>query len=433
MPTSTLFRCLLASLSLMALSAFAQELPQYAEQKHLGVATCGNSTCHSVPRVEEPSNVRQDEHQTWLLLDRHSKAYNTLLSKESQRIANKLGLKDAHTADICLDCHADNVAAEKRGDEFHMSDGVGCEACHGGSEKWISSHTVMPYDYARNIADGMFPTANLIQRTRLCASCHIGNEQKMATHDIMGAGHPRLSFELDTFAVRQPEHYLVDADYLQRKGNDNNVVRLLIGAAVQAQWVAVNLTNRKMLDTNKGHPELALFDCHSCHHSLNDVRGGSRPGTTDLSPGTVRLNDSSFLLLSALVGGLDGDLQSNISSGIRSLHNASNRSLDRMQNAADKLGRLAQQAQQAFQTTTITNDHKQRMLREILKLGARGGYRDYVAAEQAIMLMDGLSYSLPTNPGLQQFLDKAYALTKNDETYRAGQFQRELRNFLKSG
>ena len=72
-----------------------------------------------------------------LLNDRHSKAYKTLLNEESRTIARKLGLKNAHTADICLDCHADNVPKDKRGPEFFISDGVGCETCHGGGENYI--------------------------------------------------------------------------------------------------------------------------------------------------------------------------------------------------------------------------------------------------------------------------------------------------------
>jgi len=149
-------------------AAISAELPQRAAEKHMGVATCGNSTCHSVKQLEEPSNVLQNEYSTWLFHDRHSKAFSTLLNQESQSIALKLGIKDASKADICLDCHADNVPQEKRGPEFHMSDGVACEACHGGSEKWLSRHTLKPYSAERNLTDGMYPTADLAARTIVC-------------------------------------------------------------------------------------------------------------------------------------------------------------------------------------------------------------------------------------------------------------------------
>lgn len=420
--------CVFALGAILAVSLNAAELPQYAQHKHMGVATCANSVCHSVKLLEKDSNVLQNEYQTWLLHDRHAGAYKTLLSRESKLIAEKLGFPSAAEAAICLDCHADNVAPEKRGVEFHITDGVGCEACHGGAERYISSHTLMPYDGARNIADGLFPTANLVHRTRLCLSCHVGNEQKMANHDIMGAGHPRLGFELDTFSVRQPLHHLVDEDYLRRKGNDSNLNRVLIGAAVQAWQAAVNLTG-KLIDTPPAHPEIALYDCHSCHHSLTDIRAKQRPSTAGLAPGMVRLNDSSFLLLSALTGAINRDLQSNIAQAIKNLHRASSRSRSEVKTAAVKLKSLAEQSLSEFQRGQINAASKTQMVQEVINLGIRGEYYDYVSAEQAVMVMDAISTSLPPNPRLAELIDKAFQLTGNEETYQPGQFQTILRRY----
>jgi hypothetical protein len=59
----------------------------------------------------------------------------------------------------------------------------------------------------------MYPTEQPEVRAKLCLSCHFGTEDKFATHRIMGAGHPRISFELDTFTEIQPAHFRVDEDY----------------------------------------------------------------------------------------------------------------------------------------------------------------------------------------------------------------------------
>ncbi len=64
----------------------------------------------------------------------------------------------------------------------------------------------------------MYPTEQPAARAALCVSCHLGADDRFATHEIMGAGHPRLSFELDAFSTNQPAHYIVDADYVRRKG-----------------------------------------------------------------------------------------------------------------------------------------------------------------------------------------------------------------------
>ena len=93
----------------------AEQLPQYAPQDHLGVATCASGVCHGSVRAREATAVSQNEYVIWSRRDRHRAAYNTLLTDQSKSIAKNLGLKNAHEADMCLDCHADNVAVENRG------------------------------------------------------------------------------------------------------------------------------------------------------------------------------------------------------------------------------------------------------------------------------------------------------------------------------
>ena len=124
---------LIAALPMLA-TAQQAPLPQDDNYKHQGVASCASSFCHGALNEKSTYTVLQNEYITWTRHDRHAKAYNTLLTDESKRIAANLGLKNAHTADMCLDCHADNVQDSQRGVLFDISDGVGCEACHGGAE-----------------------------------------------------------------------------------------------------------------------------------------------------------------------------------------------------------------------------------------------------------------------------------------------------------
>jgi len=429
MRSTNLSLLILIASSITAAFAADSELPQFAPQKHMGVATCGNSTCHSVTQLEEASNVQQNEYDTWLFHDGHSKAYITLLTEESKQIAAKLGLEDASTAGVCLDCHSDNVPVSLRGPEFHLSDGVGCEACHGGAEKWIGRHTIKPYSAERNLADGMYPTAALDTRTQLCVSCHVGSEKKLANHNIMGAGHPRLSFELDTFTIRQPEHHIVDDDYLRRKNPDSPVRRLLIGSAVHAQSVAKNLGG-SLVNNPQGFPEISLYDCHSCHHSLSELKWRQRPTTTNLEPGAIRLNDSSFILVAAFAGALNSNLQSDMLASIKALHLASTKSVSELQVAAAKMQSLSRASQSLFEQAELTETDKRKMISELMRLGVAGEYGDYVAAEQAVMAMDALSYSLPDEPRLNQVINRAYQHTQSDEAYQAEKLRKELQGYL---
>ena len=217
-----LHRCLLAGLFLQgaviaASSAMAADVT-VDEYRHVGVATCASSVCHGKLSAQADRNVWLNEYRVWTGADPHSGAYRLLENDQSKTIARNLGLSSATTAKICLDCHADNVPADKRGPKFQISDGVACEACHGGAENWIESHAAAGATHEDNLARGMYPTESPAARAGLCLTCHLGTADKFATHAIMGAGHPRLSFELESFTANQPAHYDVDDDYRRRKG-----------------------------------------------------------------------------------------------------------------------------------------------------------------------------------------------------------------------
>ena len=142
-----------------------------------------------------------------------------LLGAPAQAIARKLGMTEApQSAGQCLDCHAHNVPAARRGPKFVLADGVACETCHGPAQRWITSHVEPNATHAQNLANGMYATADDVQRARLCLSCHFGIADKFVDHRLIAAGHPRLSFELDTFSQIEPAHFRIDADWMERKG-----------------------------------------------------------------------------------------------------------------------------------------------------------------------------------------------------------------------
>ena len=57
----------------------------------------------------------------------------------------------------------------------------------------------------------------------------------MANHNIMGAGHPRISFELDTFSWLQPAHYNLDEDYRAEKWAGSSLELWTIGQVEAAR------------------------------------------------------------------------------------------------------------------------------------------------------------------------------------------------------
>ena len=273
-------------------------LPNVSTHPTVGTVNCASSTCHGSVTPWQDSNVLQNEYTTWLRLDKHAHAYNVLLNEQSQRIAKNLGLKEgAHNAKVCLDCHAHNPAPKLRGERHIVSEGVGCEGCHGPADKWVKSHTVAGATHAENIANGLYPTDNPRAQAKLCLSCHFGDENRFVTHRIMGAGHPRMSFELETFSLLAPAHYRIDDDWKKRKGEHDPMKVWAIGQAIAAQQLLDTLADPKR-GRDGLFPELVLFDCHACHHPMSEKKWTPRG---NLGPGKVRLNDSNLLMLRALI------------------------------------------------------------------------------------------------------------------------------------
>lgn len=184
------------------IAAFAMlaALADDAKVRHEGVATCASSLCHgSTQPLKAFDSALQNEYTTWSQFDPHSNAYKVLLNKRSQEIARRLGIGPAHEAPACLACHSDAVPAAKRGVKFQLDDGVGCESCHGGAEKWLATHYQSPrIPRSEHLANGLVALEKPEVLAGTCLGCHVGDQNRYANHRMMAAGHPRLVFELDT-------------------------------------------------------------------------------------------------------------------------------------------------------------------------------------------------------------------------------------------
>ena len=400
---------------------------------HEGVASCASATCHGAIEAAPDGHILGNEYVTWTRRDAHARAYATLQTTQSQRIVQKLGLPAAADAKICLDCHTDNVPAAQRGTRFQLSDGVGCEVCHGGAAPWLASHTSGKATHADNLKAGMYPTDAPEQRAQLCLSCHLGNDRKFVSHRLMGAGHPRMSFELDTFTALQPAHYRVDAGYRQRKSSTNGVQVWAVGQAAAVKQFLDNFI--RTLDAGDAlFPELVFFDCHACHHPMRDQRWQPQP-LVGLGPGRVRLNDAHFLMLRHIAVRVDPLLGAQLAQQIRALHQATAESRQATRAQAQALRAQVDRLNPRIAAHAFSSTEMRDMLDAIVTEGKRGEDQDYVAAEQATMAIATLATALE-NAGelthaqmrsIDQALAPLYDAVQHDEHYQAAQFSEALR------
>jgi hypothetical protein len=399
--------------------------------KHLGVASCSNSVCHGASQPFRDSNVLQNEFAVWQEFDPHAKAWQTLNSDASRSIAAKLGIGDPAAAKVCLDCHADSIAAENRGERFQLSDGVGCESCHGGAELWLNAHADRSVSHAENVKNGLYPTDQPVARARLCLSCHMGTADRMITHRIMGAGHPRLSFELDTFTWLHP-HYKIGEAWTKRKGEWNGVRDWAVGQGVAAE----NLLDL-VLDDRAGwqgiFPELVLFDCHACHRLMSGRKWGPRQGT-GLGPGVVRLNDANLVMFRHVLAPVDKAAAERLLEQTRALHRATTQSREATMAAARKLNASVEALLPVVSAFNYGADSLDSILASIEADAKRGEYRDYASAEQVAMAAQSVVVAFE-NDGkvdadkaalLRSKLDALYAVIKDENSWSVQGFNSAL-------
>jgi hypothetical protein len=408
-------------------------LPVHDGHVHEGVASCASSNCHGAVKEFRNSNIRHNEYITWDRQDVHSDAYAKMLGKEFKDITDKLGLKSPQYEPVCLACHASSVAMSLRGKKFQLSDGIGCETCHGGAQNWLATHTDKAASHASNVANGLYPNADLLQRTRLCMSCHYGNSQQFVSHEIMGAGHPRISFEMDTFSELQPPHFVQDDDYKKRKTPYSNVQVWAVGQVVAAESVLAMLKSDHM-KPGRLFPELSLFDCHSCHHPMSDKSWTPRPGT-GLGPGIVPINDASLLMLRHVMVPIAAGEAWRFRKLLQELHAAATTGYENLIVKVDEMQQIVAAFSKAIRAHEFTAGDIKAITLSLMNEGVWGEYKDYVAAEQAVMAISALTISWDRlapfadarRSQIKTAIDKLYLLVENEEAYQQRAFSDALR------
>ena len=397
---------------------------------HLGVASCATGVCHGKLTPQKDRNVALNEYRIWSAEDRHARAYQTLGSAQSKQIADKLRIPSAQTSDLCLNCHTDNVKQTLRGPKFQLSDGIQCEACHGGSARWIETHTEAKATHAGNLARGMYPTENPAARADLCLRCHLGADDRFATHEIMGAGHPRLSFELDAFSTNQPAHYVVDEDYVKRKGRIEGFNLWLTGQLEAAGRFSALASSHWFRGTQPMYPELAFYTCSACHHQMDDHRWDRRIVGSSVPPGSLRLQTDHLLVLAATADALDPGSSESILRAANDFVMAGQRSVAAVTESSATIGKWATAKRAEWIARVFTKSEVGQVRRSLARYAAEGRMGDFAAAEQTFLGIESLSLYIGDATRIRAQLDALFKTVESDRTFNPTQFAAAAKNLL---
>jgi hypothetical protein len=224
-----------------------------------------------------PPGSWRSEYSTWAACDPHARAHAVLLEERSQRIQEILNRSEPpekrvaaeHNA-LCLSCHATEGGGPCAGEKFRLTDGVGCESCHGPAEIWKSLHyrSEWPSTIALDkVKMGFVLTRDLPTRVKVCADCHVGSADREVNHDLIAAGHPRLRFEFGAYLANYPKHWVEKGPNARP---DFQAWAWAVGQVATAKAAVELLRIRADEKNNKVWPEFAEYGCYGCHHKLQD-------------------------------------------------------------------------------------------------------------------------------------------------------------------
>jgi hypothetical protein len=434
----------LAASLLLALAVFLFVPPQFAGAAmqgsgatFTGVASCGGTTCHG--RSEGDGKiVRQDELRIWQDLSSpagaHSRAFRVLSEPRSRAIAARLGIGEATSAPMCLGCHS--TPGGPRGPRFQLSDGVGCEACHGAAGNWLASHYAVGGTHAANVARGMVPLDDPRARANRCLDCHFGSggSGQFVDHRMMAAGHPRIAFELDLFTTLQ-QHHEEDSDYLQRKRRPNPVATWAVGQATALER-SLNLFASPR-GTEGVFPEFYFFDCHSCHRRISDdprwePTAAANPGRP-IPSGMPPYNDENMIMLSAAAKVVAPQAGARFDRASRAFHAALAKDRSSALAAAGALRTSTRDVADAF-AGGISRDQVFAIIDTVAGGAIAPRFTDYAGSVQAVMAVDTLLSSLVSArqvdrtaaESIRADINAAYQAVREPNSYDPRQFRASL-------
>src|SRR5215472_12190973 len=283
--------------------------------KYIGPGSCAATSCHGSVKPVAGSRILQNEYSTWILQDKHSRAYSALTGDVGERMARILKLETkAEEAPKCLACHALYTAPEQRGRPFELADGVSCENCHGPASAWLGPHTTRDWPHEKSVALGMVETRDVIRRTNRCLECHLGTKDKFVDHEMIAAGHPDLYFELDSFSAVMPRHWNQPRLFASGQAvEDAAWVGVRDWSAGQAVQLAAQMNRlvwrakNERYDKKDVWPEYSELSCFACHHSLGQAKDSWRQehGYVGRRPGDPAWNASRYVVFRVLAKQID--------------------------------------------------------------------------------------------------------------------------------
>ncbi len=401
--------------------------------KYNGAGGCAASSCHGSIQPKIVTHVPQIEYSIWAGQDKHARAYQVLSNPVSLRIGKILKLNRPPSQNPrCLACHALAVPQEQRAETFDITHGVSCESCHGPASGSLRQQTLKDWPHARSVKElAMIDLRDVAVRTHVCLHCHLGTEENSVDHELIAAGHPDLTFELNLFSAVMPRHWKdpKDTTWLGTK-------EWAVGQGMQLRDGLDRLARRARSSV---WPEFAEADCFACHHNLTKPEESWRLVTEDYygdrKVGVPPWNASRFIVFRYAAREVDTATSEKLEAEIATLAASMNQlggDREKIAAAADQASTLAHTLAGELNDRQYDGPFTSRLMRRIATDGSPISEKGQRAAEQAAMALDSLfavykqNVTIPNERELRTAIDQLFQQLDDPSAYNAPRFAAQM-------
>jgi hypothetical protein len=280
----------------------------------------------------------------------------------------------------------------------------------------------------------MYDTRDLTRRAEKCLSCHLGTGEKEVDHTMIAAGHPDLTFQLDTFSSAMPRHWKAPAD----SSAWLSVRELAVGQAVQLRE-ALNRLNRRA--SGPHWPEFAEYECFACHHSLTTPEASWRQaaGYRSRPPGAPVWNPSTYAVFRHVAAGVDAGTMQQLTVQLVEVQRISGNPANKEDLAAraKDAAALTDQITQQLKSQPYDRNLTTKLLQEIADDSETISAEGERSAEQATMALDSLSLAYEKNEQvanqaqLRAAINDLFQQLGNPSAYNAPKFAQQMQKVAK--
>jgi len=262
---------------------------------------------------------------------------------------------------------------------------------------------------------------------------------------MIGAGHPDLYFELDSFSAAMPRHWKVPRESAPGKSSEDVAwLGMREWATGQAVQLRAELERVSWRAKGKVWPEYSELDCFSCHHALGPAKDSwrlkseysiRREGDPGWRAGDPPWQSSRYIVFMHLAKAVDAAAASDLAAKVAKVQSEMsklNPDPSTVVSAAGAAAPVAQQLATKLEGMSYDAALAKRVMQSITADADKIAYSGERSGEQAAMALDSLyiAYSKEAKAGdaadVRAAINVLFQQLENPSYFEPGAFAHQM-------